>query len=322
MNCLICNNQDKIKKFSDYKLEIKSDEKYFKNCSIYNCSDCDFGFVYPFPSNENLNYFYQNIYRAADRPPFWRTENINELDHLLINDKNLNYLLYATSLINFNKINSILDFGSGYGDLGFLIKKKFPHVKLFSCENDKYCKSILAERGYKNFSSLDEINQKFDLVISLHSLEHLTNTDVFSKFSKILNTEGLIFFEVPNCTQEYFDGRIYDSPHLLFYTEKSLRKLAQIKHYNVLNFSHASYSFANDHKYQSDSQEYYYKLKNSKISYLNIKKIMKKILPKSILQFKRFFDNAKTVNSQDRINNFVNNVGDNCYIRGIFKKIN
>ena len=76
MNCLICNNQDKIKKFSDYKLEIKSDEKYFKNCSIYNCSDCDFGFVYPFPSNENLNYFYQNIYRAADRPPFWRTENI------------------------------------------------------------------------------------------------------------------------------------------------------------------------------------------------------------------------------------------------------
>ena len=49
---------------------------------------------------------------------------------------------------------------------------------------------------------------------------------------------------------------------------------------------------------------------------------MKKIVPKSILRFKKFFDNAKTVNSQDRINNFVNNVGDNCYIRSIFKKIN
>ena len=106
-------------------MEIQSDIKYFKDCSIFNCLSCDFGFVNPMPKADDLNFFYNNIYRSPGRPPFWCTKDISEIDLETISDKNLNYLLYITSLIDFKKINSILDFGAGYGDIGYLLKKNF-----------------------------------------------------------------------------------------------------------------------------------------------------------------------------------------------------
>ena len=59
--------------------------------------------------------------------------------------------------------------------------------------------------GYKNYEDLNEIKEKFDLIITLHSLEHLTNCEIFSFFKSILNENGNIFFEVPNCSHEYFE---------------------------------------------------------------------------------------------------------------------
>ena len=68
------------------------------------------------------------------------------------------------------------------------------------------------------------MSQKFDLITTTHSLEHLSDINsIFTKFKEILNKDGHIFFEVPNCTKEYFDGRAYDSPHLLFLQQKVSR---------------------------------------------------------------------------------------------------
>lgn len=320
MKCLICNSSDNLKNISKYKLEIQSDEKYFKDCSIISCSKCDFGFVNPMPKSEILDFFYKNIYRSPNRPPFWYTKDISEIESETISDKNLNYLLYITSMVDFNKINSILDFGAGYGDIGYLLKKKFPHIELYSCEDDKYCEDILLKRNFKNFNRLSEINKKFDLVITLHSLEHLDNLEIFGNFYKILNEKGSIFFEVPNCTKDYFNGRIYDSPHLLFFTEKSFKKIAQIYNYKILNFSKSSYPFDLDHKYQKESQEIYNDLNQKKISARKIKKWIKKFIPQNIINFKKRFDKLKKINSYERIHDFTNNTGNNCYLRGVIKK--
>ena len=50
--------------------------------------------------------------------------------------------MYVSTLINLKDID-IYDFGAGYGDLGFAIKKKFPEVNLFCTENDIQCGNIL-----------------------------------------------------------------------------------------------------------------------------------------------------------------------------------
>ena len=110
MKCFICEKNDNLELNSEYKLEIESDKKFFKNPKIYRCKNCDFSFVHPLPNNQDLDFFYRNIYRAENRPPFWR-QSIEQIESSLYSDKNLNYLLYITTFIKFNNISSILDFG-------------------------------------------------------------------------------------------------------------------------------------------------------------------------------------------------------------------
>ena len=123
MNCLICNKDKDIKFLSDFKLEIFEDEKYFSNAKIFQCSSCDFSFVHPMPSNEKLNYFYEKIYRSNERPPFLVSENYEDQKKYYLEDKNLSYVNYITTLIDVKKINSFYDFGGGNGDLGYALKK-------------------------------------------------------------------------------------------------------------------------------------------------------------------------------------------------------
>lgn len=318
MKCLICKKTETVKFLDNYKLEIKEDIKFFHNLKIYNCRDCDFSFVNPIPSDDKLNYFYKHIYRAVGRPPYWMTENYDDLKRYCFENKNFNYMLYLTTLINLTKIKNLYDFGGGYGDLGFLLKKKFPNLNLFCTENDDNCKNILKERGYTNFENFKDINTKFDLIITLHSLEHLTDTNIFSKFNEMLNPNGFIFFEVPNCPKEYFQGRPYDSPHLLFFTSKSMHKTAEIYNMEFVNFSSSSYSFDDDHKYQRESQNLYEELNKSKFSRAKLKQTFKKIVPNFLINLRKSFLEGRK--REESANCFANNTGDNCYIRGILKK--
>lgn len=320
MNCPICNLTNFVTFLDDYKLEIKEDADYFKFAKIYKCKECDFGFVHPMPSEEKLNFFYEKVYRSKGRPPYLVTENYEDQKKHYLEDKNLSYLLYISSLINLKNIKKLYDFGCGDGDLGYALKKKFPQIQLYCTENDSHCKKILEERNFKNLIDLNGINETFDLIITTHSLEHLSDPNyIFSKFNKFLNKNGFIFFEVPNCPNEYWAGRPYDGPHLLFYTKKSFEVLAKKYGFEFINFSYSAYSFSDDHKYQKESQEQYYK-SISVFSLNYLKKILKKFIPKKIVSFRQDFQAIKNIRSEKKMNWFVNNTGDNCYIRGIFKK--
>ena len=321
MNCLICKSKDKVIFQDDYKLEIKADYEVFKDVKLYKCQECEFSFAYPMPNETTLNNFYENIYRSDGRPPYLVGENIEEQKKHFLDDKNLSYLLYVTSLIDVSKIKSLYDFGGGDGDFGYALKKRFPDLKLYCTEHDKHCKKILSDRDYNNIKDFSQISEKFDMIVALHSLEHLTEINsIFKKFSEILSDSGYIFFEVPNCEKEYWNGRPYDSPHLLFYTKKSFEKLANIHNLEFINFSFSSYSFLKDQEYQRNSQKSYYKEKESFFKIHKIKKILKKILPYAAIKLRQDFIKIKNLDSEDRLNWFINNSGDNCYIRGILKK--
>jgi 2-polyprenyl-3-methyl-5-hydroxy-6-metoxy-1,4-benzoquinol methylase len=321
VQCLICQSNNKVKFLDNYKLEIKEDKKYFDGAKLYQCTDCEFSFVNPMPSEKNLNYFYKNVYRAANRPPYWVSKDYEAQKRHYLEDKNLSYLLYLTSLIDITKIKNIFDFGGGDGDLGYALKKRFNQLKLFCLESDSHCIRILNDRGYKNYENLSDIKEKFDLIITTHSLEHLTDINsVFFKFNEILNSNGYIFFEVPNCPKEYWNGRPYDGPHLLFYTRKSMEKIAEAHGFDFINFSFSAYSFADDHKYQREAQNEYEKGNNSLFSSFKFKNFIKKFIPKKIIQIRQDYLQGKRNRSETKMNWFVNNTGDNCYIRGILRK--
>lgn len=322
MKCLICYDQENIKFLDEYKLEIFEDKNFFEDAKIYRCEKCDFAFVHPMPSDEKLNLFYKEVYRSNGRPPYLVSENYNDQKKHYLEDKNLSYLIYLTSLIRVNEMEKIYDFGGGDGDIGYALKKKFPKIELFCTETDLHCERILKERGFENLKEFDKIDSKFDLIITTHSLEHITDINyIFEKFKKILKRRGFIFFEVPNCSKEYWNGRPYDSPHLMFYTKKSFEKLANIHGFDFVNFSFSAYSFSKDHAYQKVSQDSYYKYKNSPLSLGKVKKFFKKIIPKKLISLRQDFLRIKDLRNDNKLNWFVNNTGDNCYIRGILRKI-
>ena len=230
MECQICGS---ITKFLDnYKYNVKYDRNFFGDIKIYNCNECNFSFSHPLPKKENLLRFYKNIYRDIGRPHFYKKD-----EKLVKSDINLSYLKYLENYLSLKNINEVFDIGPGPGEFGYLIKNKYNNISLNCSELDQFSMEYLQLREFNNYDNIDNIDKKFDLLISLHSLEHFSKIDsFFNTYEKILKSKGYIFFEVPNCPfDKGFEKRPYDSPHLLFFTQKSLEILFTKKDYKIIN---------------------------------------------------------------------------------------
>ena len=223
--------------------------------------------------------------------------------------------------------STILDIGCADGLFISEVAKELPKALITGIDISSKLIDIAKAKKCQNCTFLVEDaekfepNKKFDLIITLHSLEHLPNVKIFKKFKEILTTDGTIFFEVPNCTKDYFNGRAYDSPHLLFFTKKSFDKLSELYGLKIVNFTESSYSFNEDHKFQRISQNAYLQINSKKLLSTKFKFILRKILPKFLINFFKNILNIFFKNKQSMIlNSFYNNSGDNCYIRGLIKK--
>ena len=76
------------------------------------------------PSLETLDFFYKNIYSSKTRLVLGKEDYEDQKVHYL-EDKNLSYLLYLTTLLDLKKIKTVFDFGCSNGDLGYALKLNF-----------------------------------------------------------------------------------------------------------------------------------------------------------------------------------------------------
>tara|TARA_B100001248_G_C27370084_1_gene451190 strand:+ start:663 stop:1631 length:969 start_codon:yes stop_codon:yes gene_type:complete len=310
IKCILCDNE-KTLFFDHYKFNVKSDQNYFGKIDIFKCDNCNLSFCNPMPDAKKLNDFYSNIYRAKGRP---HEMNFKNIENELYSYRNLNYIQYLSTFINFNNIKKIFDFGSGIGDLGFLLKKKFKHLNLFSSENDKHCKNILKKREYKLYDSLNEIDEKFDLIISTHSLEHMQDFTIIEKFKSIASPNCYLFLEVPNCDYKNFIERPYDSPHLIFFSKKSFETLSKKFDLEMINLNFASYSIEKSFEYMKNSKGKY-----ENWSFVNkieqkVKSILKIFVPNIFIEFKKYIF-EKTF---DKLDYFTLNKKDSWCLRALF----
>ena len=188
---------------------------------------------------------------------------------------------------------------------------------MFCTEYDKQCLNILKKRGYTN-EEVEKLNIKFDLIVTTHSLEHLTDVEIFSRFHEMLNPGGYLFFEVPYCPNEYFSGRPYDGPHLLFYTKNSIEKISQKFNFDIFRIDTSSYSFKEDYELQKQSQDRYYNMQLG-INF-KLKQLIKKFIPKKIIKIRQLINSSNNINEMNKLGQYCSNSGDNTYLRGILKK--
>ena len=80
ISCPICDEEKKVSYRCEYKYEIFEDKQYFDHLDIYKCDNCDFSFAHPMPKSKNLDFFYENVYRQVNRPPYWVTESDEDIE--------------------------------------------------------------------------------------------------------------------------------------------------------------------------------------------------------------------------------------------------
>ena len=222
MKCICCGDQD----FSE-TIKVKSFE-------VLICDSCQHGIVHPIPNNLELEALYNS--------PEYFDENMNynyrEIDEKTIND-NINTYgnLFDKYLHNHLQTKkSILEVGQGGGfglkyfrDLGHQVKGIDPSIssREFSISKLGISENNLIQKDYADC----EINEKFDIIILNHVLEHFVNPDeIAEKLKNNLNENGVILIRVPN--HDSYDRKKYGTKwpaylpfHIHYFSEKSLISL-------------------------------------------------------------------------------------------------
>ena len=196
--CYICKKKTKlftIKKKQPLTIYPKKNFNTIKyrDLSLFFCSRCDHLIQSPKPNNKTLNSIY-NSDQSNYTSMLKSSKIIQARENLKINNL-INVLKKKIILHNSN----ILEIG-GYD--GFTLTKLFRYTKnLYLVEpNKKACK--LAKKNKINvindaFPS-KKINQKFDVIIMRHVIEHLPNiSKLQSSLKKILKDNGVIVIETP-----------------------------------------------------------------------------------------------------------------------------
>lgn len=210
--CYLCESKN-IKKI---KQGVRDDE----NIEVFKCQNCGLEFLSEF--KPTLNNFYTNGELHNKTADFQNWLNRTGIDDI----RRFKYLL------NIIKNKSILDFGCGSGE--FIRLSKPYSEKIIGCEIDKSLTEYYKEIEIDVRNSINQIDEKFDVITMFHVLEHLENPiEILEQLKQKLNKNGKIIIEVPNSDDalltlyksKAFKSFTYWSCHLFYYNQKCLKDL-------------------------------------------------------------------------------------------------
>ncbi len=212
MSCSLCRNGKNIRLLDKNKF------------NLYFCDNCQNGFVSPVP--KNMSIYYPEIY--------WQNQGrFSTLRQGLHNSlQKLRVRWFKKYLSN----GEVLDVGSGEGVFGKMLGQDFNMTNL---------EFPGAKVKNKNIIKVDflrwKTNKRFDAIVFLESLEHVSTPIKFlKKATSLLKKNGLIFVEYPRF--DSFESKILgkywlqrDIPrHLFHFTETGIRNIAKKNNLKVL----------------------------------------------------------------------------------------
>jgi len=213
MACYLCGSE----RFKFREGEVR-DKKELK---VLECLDCSL--VYLSDDSHVKDGFYEdsNMHKEFDLQRW-----INETDP----DDKRRYNFTKKLITN----RDILDFGSGNG--GYLKYAKKSAKSVSAIELEKAIKPHYKEQNIKLYSSVEAIDEEYDLITMFHVLEHLGDPkEMLVKLASKLRDGGKIIVEVPNSEDalltlydsEAFSKFTYWSCHLFLFNAKTLQTLVK-----------------------------------------------------------------------------------------------
>jgi 2-polyprenyl-3-methyl-5-hydroxy-6-metoxy-1,4-benzoquinol methylase len=209
---------------------------------LMDCLDCTLAFLSSFEHISPSHY---------ENSGMWDESAINIEDW--INDTKHDDLRRVSLLEKLAKDKAILDIGTGNGNFVAEISKIAREA--VGIEPEKRLNESFKMRNLKIMGSLEEVEDKFDLVTMFHVLEHIPEPIKFlTSVKNNIKIDGLLVIEVPNLDDALL--KIYESSsfsnftfwdnHLYTYNARTLEaiiKAAGFRHVEILGVQR--YSLAN-----------------------------------------------------------------------------
>jgi 2-polyprenyl-3-methyl-5-hydroxy-6-metoxy-1,4-benzoquinol methylase len=197
------------------------------------CKDCGFSFLNPRWTIQRYNHFY-----AKEYDTFYRDETVKspDSDHEFANIKAIlkrfEYLEYELNP------KTVLDIGCGMGhSLIYLKNNLFKDAAYHAIEPSETCISYLKSKGINVltndvFSDWNtRSDQKFDLVIMRHVLEHFNDpVEILKKVNSVLSDDGVLYLAVPDAMNPTKPLRTnyFRVVHVSYFSKKSLTNVLKL----------------------------------------------------------------------------------------------
>ena len=225
------------------------------NYTIINCKSCGYWHVYPIPSEDELNAYYENKYYNS-----LKNEGNRSMTDKKDDPDGFYTIYYEDKLRHINKIlpkklpKTIMDIGAGYGDFLSFMKK-----------DDWIVQGIEPSQEAYDFSKNEDLNiccgpfekilamgfQKSSVVVFNNVLEHLREPEkvLMDVKEHLLEQDGILCIAIPNDFSIFQDMQMKTTlkdnvekqynwlcplDHLNYWSHETIKKLLQKLGFEIL----------------------------------------------------------------------------------------
>lgn len=235
--CPICNspNYDIISCLCS-NMKILGSDFPEGDTNVVSCKECGLVYLQSDATQKNYLNYYTEISKPVEYYKMFEKEDT---------DVYFNRILEIVKPY-INENSSIMDFGSGVGELGLYIKENGHFNKVTALDPKEQCINKCIESGLETIkcSSLDileNVHDKYDLIIMNHILEHILDLNqTLTDIKQILNENGYIYIENPDI-EKYTENKDKNTPysfltyeHVLHMGMEDLKNLALCTGYEII----------------------------------------------------------------------------------------
>lgn len=237
--CPVCNSTHDLE-LTPYIDAHHSSSNIFENLSIEFCKACGFGYSLPEIEDEAVSEYYTHVYRDVESPHFVSFLALSK--PVSYNYRSLAQLVLARHFVDFKEGDTFVDIGPGRGESFMSATNVFKKPKMFAVELSDGAsaayKNIYGVETFQNIEKLIQHANNIKILLSSHSLEHFKFKELqpfFIDIKKALGSNGIFIAEVPNADiRVNLQMRSGDSPHFLFFSKESLKKMLESFGFDVL----------------------------------------------------------------------------------------